>query len=134
MLLGAGSPALEAAQSHADAGMRVLVVGKAGGLQPAGTVPTDFVAAALVVCADEIRPDAADTIAYFQAEHVVTKVISGRQPAHRVAAIAARCGIPSSDQWIDAREHGQRRAGLRRGGRTASPCSGGSRPTSSASW
>ena len=104
VLLGHGTPALEAAQTHADAGMRVLVVGKAaGGLQPAGTVPTDFVAAALVVCADEIRPDAAETIAYFQAENVVTKVISGDNP-RTVSAIAGRCGIPSSNQWIDARE------------------------------
>jgi cation-transporting ATPase E len=39
VVLGADSIALEAAQTYADAGMRVLVVGKAGGLQPAGTVP-----------------------------------------------------------------------------------------------
>jgi cation-transporting P-type ATPase E len=103
VLLGLGTPALAAAQTHADAGMRVLVVGRAGGLQPAGTVPTDLVPAALVVCADEIRPDAADTIAYFQAEHVVTKVISGDNP-RTVSAIAVRCGIPSADQWIDARD------------------------------
>jgi cation-transporting P-type ATPase E len=103
VLLAFGTPALEAAQTQADAGMRVLVVGKAGGLQPAGTVPPDFVPAALVVCADEVRPDAADTIAYFQAEHVVTKVISGDNP-RTVAAIAARCGIPSADQWVDARD------------------------------
>ncbi len=104
VLLGHGTAALEQAQTHADAGMRVLVVGKAaGGLQPAGTVPTDLVAAALVVCADEIRPDAAETIAYFQAENVVTKVISGDNP-RTVSAIAGRCGIPSSGDWIDARD------------------------------
>jgi cation-transporting P-type ATPase E len=54
------------------------------------------------VCADEIRPDAADTIAFFGAESVTTKVISGDNP-RTVAAIAARCGVPSADQWVDAR-------------------------------
>ena len=75
----------------------------AGGLRPAGTVPPDLVPAALVVCADEIRPDAAETIAFFGAESVTTKVISGDNP-RTVAAIAARCGVPSADQWIDARD------------------------------
>jgi len=104
VLLATGSPGLASAQQHADAGMRVLVVAKApGGLQPAGTVPNDLVAAGLVVCADEIRPDAASTIAYFADEHVTTKVISGDNP-RTVAAIAARCGVPSADRWIDARE------------------------------
>ena len=65
-------------------------------------MPGDLVAVALVVCADEIRPDAADTIAFFGAESVTTKVISGDNP-RTVAAIAARCGVPSADRWIDAR-------------------------------
>jgi cation-transporting ATPase E len=55
------------------------------------------------VCADEIRPDAADTIAYFGRERVVTKVISGDNP-RTVAAIARRCGVPSADRWVDARD------------------------------
>jgi cation-transporting P-type ATPase E len=103
VLLDHHSTALEAAQQRADDGMRVLVVGKADGLQPAGTVPQDLVPAALVVCADEIRPDAADTIAYFASERVTVKVISGDNP-RTVAAIAARCGIPAADRSIDARD------------------------------
>ncbi len=102
VLLDHDSSALEAAQAHADRGMRVLVVGKAGLLQPAGTVPADLEPAALVVCADEIRPDAADTIAYFGTERVTVKVISGDNP-RTVAAIAARCGVPAADRSIDAR-------------------------------
>jgi cation-transporting ATPase E len=102
VLLGADSEALAAAQERAAEGMRVLVVGRAGGLREAGALPEDLVPAALVVCADEIRPDAADTIAYFGAEQVTTKVISGDNP-RTVAAIAARCGVPSADRWVDAR-------------------------------
>ncbi len=102
VLLAPQSRALEAAQAHADAGMRVLVVGKADGLQPAGTVPADLVPAALVVCADEVRPDAADTIAYFESEQVTVKVISGDNP-RTVAAIAARCGVKDAELAVDAR-------------------------------
>ena len=81
----------------------MLALGRAdGGLRPAGSVPGDLVSAALVICADEIRPDAAATIAYFGAESVTTKVISGDNP-RTVAAIAARCGVPAADRWIDAR-------------------------------
>jgi cation-transporting P-type ATPase E len=105
VLLGPDSSALAAAQRHADEGMRVLVVGKAGGLQPAGTVPDDLVPAALVVCADEIRPDAADTVAYFESERVDVKVISGDNP-RTVAAIAARCGIEGAERSVDARTLG----------------------------
>ena len=121
-----------AAQAHADEGMRVLVVGKAGGLQPAGTVPTDLVAAALVVCADEIRPDAADTIAYFEAEHVDDEGDLGRQPAHRGGhrrALRRAVGRPVGRR---PRRSPSDVAGTRRARRRRSPCSGGSRPTSSA--
>jgi cation-transporting P-type ATPase E len=102
VLLDERSTALETAQARADDGMRVLVVGKAAELHPAGTVPPDLVPAALVVCADEIRPDATDTIAYFTSEQVTVKVISGDNP-RTVAAIAARCGVPAADQLVDAR-------------------------------
>jgi cation-transporting ATPase E len=102
VLLDPDSEALAAAQQRAAEGMRVLAVGRAGALRPPGALPEDLVPAALVVCADEIRPDAADTIAYFGAEQVTTKVISGDNP-RTVAAIAARCGVPSADRWIDAR-------------------------------
>ena len=57
---------------------------------------------ATVVLADDIRPDAADTIAYFQRENVELKVISGDNP-RTVAAIAERCGVPVGDRWVDAR-------------------------------
>jgi cation-transporting ATPase E len=102
VLLADGSDALARAQARAAEGMRVLAVGRAGTLAPAGELPADLQPVALVVCADEIRPDAADTIAYFGAEHVVTKVISGDNP-RTVAAIATRCGVPDADRWIDAR-------------------------------
>lgn len=87
----------------ADDGRRVLAVGRADRLAATGVLPADLRVLGLVVCADEIRPDAADTVAYFEREHVTTKVISGDNP-RTVAAIAQRCGVAGADRWVDARE------------------------------
>ena len=86
----------------ASEGMRVLQLARSATLGAAGEVPKDAEAVALVVLADDIRPDAADTIDYFGREHVRVRVISGDNP-RTVAAIAARCGVPGSDRWVDAR-------------------------------
>lgn len=103
VLLPDGSDRLRRVEQLADAGRRVLVVGRATELAAPGVLPADLEPAGLVVCADEIRPDAADTIDYFGREHVVAKVISGDNP-RTVAAIAQRCRVPDADRWIDARE------------------------------
>ena len=103
VLLPSDSDRLARVEQLADRGNRVLVVGRAEHLAEPGVLPVDFSPAGLVICADEIRPDAADTVDYFGREHVVTKVISGDNP-RTVAAIARRCRVPDADRWIDARE------------------------------
>ncbi|HUW01520.1 MAG TPA: HAD-IC family P-type ATPase [Acidimicrobiales bacterium] len=103
VLLPVGSEQLARAQELADEGHRVLVVGRAAELAAIGVIPEDLTAAGIVVCSDELRVDAADTIAYFRREKVRLTVISGDNP-RTVAAIATRCGIPHADRWIDARE------------------------------
>ena len=87
----------------ADAGRRVLAVARSDRLADTGVLPDDLRVLGLVICVDEIRPDAADTVAFFEREHVTTKVISGDNP-RTVAAIAQRCGVIGADRWIDARE------------------------------
>ena len=69
----------------------------------AGELPDDLTAVALVVFADEVRPDAADTVDYFLRENVQPKVISGDNPV-TVAAIAKRCHVPDADRYVDARD------------------------------
>ena len=61
-----------------------------GGLQPLG----------LVVLAEELRPDARQTVAFFLDEGVELKVISGDAP-ETVAAIAGDAGIPLGDGPLD---------------------------------
>ena len=53
--------------------------------------------------AEKVRPDAAETLAYFHEQGVQLRVISGDNP-RTVAAVAARVGLPDVDAGFDARE------------------------------
>nr|WP_245528800.1 HAD-IC family P-type ATPase [Gleimia coleocanis] len=58
----------------------------------------------LVVLEEEVRPDAAETMEYFQRQGVEIKVISGDNPV-TVGAIACRVGITSGEvKVLDARD------------------------------
>ena len=102
VLLREGSDVLESVQDAADQGMRVLVLARASELLAPGELPDSLEPSALVVCTDEIRADASETVGYFVNENVTVKVISGDNP-RTVAAIAERCAVPDSDQWVDGR-------------------------------
>jgi magnesium-transporting ATPase (P-type) len=56
----------------------------------------------MVVIGDQVRGDAADTIAWFAAEGVQVKVVSGDHP-RTVGAIAGQVGIAGADRPVDAR-------------------------------
>src|SRR5439155_5094021 len=66
-------------------------------------LPAALRPAALVMFAERIRPDAADTLRYFSEQGVALKVISGDNP-RTVAAIAARVQLPGATAAVDARE------------------------------
>ncbi|MEO9138319.1 MAG: HAD-IC family P-type ATPase, partial [Jatrophihabitans sp.] len=105
----AAGEARSRADRIASQGRRVLLLASApteidddakdAGL-PAGLVP-----AALVVFAERIREDAADTMRYFAEQGVILKVISGDNP-RTVGAVAAAVGVPGvtgADDAVDAR-------------------------------
>ncbi|GAA4218677.1 HAD-IC family P-type ATPase [Actinocatenispora rupis] len=100
ILLAADDPARVDADGLAGAGSRVLaVVPAVAGL----AAPDDgHRAVALVVLAQAIRPEARATLAYFAAQGVGIRVISGDNPA-TVGAIAGRLGVPGADEPVDAR-------------------------------
>ena len=93
---GAGA-LLARARELAGRGLRVvgLAVADAGcGRAPDGdaALPDGRAAAGLVVLAEEVRPDAERTLAYFRDQGVRVKVISGDNPV-TVAAVARRAGV-----------------------------------------
>jgi cation-transporting ATPase E len=107
MLLPDGDPVRAQADPLAGSGARVLLLARSSGgpgEQPdaeRGSGPLD--PAALVVISQQLRPDAADTVAFFLDQQVTIKVISGDNPL-TVGAIATQAGIPGGDTAFDARE------------------------------
>jgi cation-transporting P-type ATPase E len=93
-------PALEEqARREASAGRRVLALGRTEAPLPtAGSkppFPPDVRALGLIVLAEQLRPNAAETVAFFAAEDVDLKVLSGDAPA-TAGAIARDAGVPGS--------------------------------------
>jgi cation-transporting ATPase E len=88
-------------ESHADHGRRVVMLASGSGFD-GENLPDRLEPAALVLLEERIRPDAADTIDYFERQGVAVKVISGDHP-RTVAAVAGRVGVPESHDPVDAR-------------------------------
>jgi cation-transporting ATPase E len=98
---GNGAASTRVADAAAE-GARVLVLARADGLPEDGRLPDSLRPVALVVLQDTLRPDAAQTLAYFREQDVTVKVISGDDP-RTVGAIAAQLGLEGADHPIDAR-------------------------------
>jgi cation-transporting ATPase E/undecaprenyl-diphosphatase len=97
-----GRDLLRRAEQIAVEGRRVVLLARSarpldGDRPPAGLEPR-----AMVVIGDRVRGDAAATIAWFAAEGVQVKVVSGDHP-RTVGAIAGQVGIAGADQPVDAR-------------------------------
>ena len=119
---GAGA-LLARARELAGQGLRVvgLAVADAGcGRAPDGdaALPDGRAAAGLVVLAEEVRPDAERTLAYFRDQGVRVKVISGDNPV-TVAAVARRAGVRAAgavEGGAEAVEGGADESGSERDG------------------
>jgi len=104
VVLSPSSPEHRArAAALAAAGRRVLALARADEPLSGESLPRELTAAALVVLAERLRPDASDTVRYFTAQGVALKVISGDSPG-TVGAVAARAGLPGAGDPVDARE------------------------------
>jgi len=89
---------------RAAAGERVLMLARTSDLVAGDTsLPTKVEPVALVILEDLLRPDATETLAFFERQGVTLKVISGDNPV-TVAAIAARVGLVGDADAVDARE------------------------------
>ena len=97
------SKELHRAANLAATGARVLVLARTDAPLDGDELPSGLHAVAFVLFAEQVRPDAAETISYFTQQGVTMKVISGDSP-RTVGAVAARVGIPNADQPLDARE------------------------------
>src|SRR6266852_847183 len=103
VLLGGQREQLSQAAGLAASGRRVLVLARAAGPLDGESLPQGLRAAAFILLGERLRSDAAETIAYFAAQGVALKVISGDSPL-TVSAVAARAGLPHADRPADARD------------------------------
>lgn len=104
VLAAPGSPAAAHAERVGAQGLRVVLLGAAQRCVADPEGLGEVRAVALVVLAQKVRGDAADTVAFFAAQGVELKVISGDN-ATSVAAVARAVGIGGGvgDAAVDAR-------------------------------
>jgi cation-transporting P-type ATPase E len=104
MLLAEDDPLRERVADRARTGRRVLLVQHSESPLAGEDLPADRTSAALCTLAEQVRPDAADTLRYFAGQGVTIKVISGDNPT-TVAAIGTEVGLDVGEP-VDARHMG----------------------------
>jgi len=93
---------LAKARAHAEAGRRVVLLGRTEASIGTDHEPERLVPVAFVILTDRVRETASTTLAYFARQGVDVKVISGDHP-ETVAAVARRVGLPGADAPFDAK-------------------------------
>ena len=92
------------AAEEAAGGRRVLALAAAAAPLPPpapdAPLPSPLYPLGIVVLAERLRDNAVETVAFFSAEDVALKVLSGDSPA-TVGAIARDTGIPARSQALD---------------------------------
>jgi magnesium-transporting ATPase (P-type) len=92
------------AREEASAGRRVLALGRSDAPLPSDSLdpvfPDDVQPLGLVVLAERLRPNAAETVAFFAEQDVTLKVLSGDAPA-TAGAIANDVGVPGTAPALD---------------------------------
>ncbi|OKI10034.1 magnesium-transporting ATPase [Streptomyces sp. CB02923] len=103
VLLPSGDDALAEIDDLNAQGLRVLLLARAEQDLHAPSVADHVRPTALIVLEQRLRPDAMDTLRYFEEQGVQAKVISGDN-AVSVGAVAGKLGMPGADSPVDARK------------------------------
>ena len=86
-------------RENAAKGLRVLVLAHSSAAISGEKVPSVLRPVALISLSDNIREDAADTIAWFRQNDVQVKIISGDNPV-TVAEVARRAGVEHAEKYL----------------------------------
>ena len=99
-LSSARGDVLSLARKHAERGLRVLVLQRTASPLSGKTLPDALEPMALMLIGDTLRPEARDTLRYFDEQGVAVKVISG-DSALTVRRIAADAGLRDAGRALD---------------------------------
>ncbi len=102
VLLPQGHPDLVTVDRLGAQGLRVLLLGRTDTPLDAEDPADGLGPVALLVLKQRLRPDAGQTLRYFERQGVAAKVISGDN-ALSVGAVAGSLGLPGAEDPIDAR-------------------------------
>ncbi len=91
------------AENHAQTGRRVLLLASTYGELTPDRLPADLVPVALVLLAERVRADTAETLRYFAGQGITVKVISGDHPG-TVSQVAIKVGMENAVDPVDARQ------------------------------
>ncbi|MGW0464529.1 HAD-IC family P-type ATPase [Streptomyces sp. NPDC003027] len=103
VLLPEGDSALAEIDHLNEQGLRVLLLARTTRELDSPAVADEARPTALVVLEQRLRPDAAETLAYFADQNVAAKVISGDN-AVSVGAVAGKLGLSGAENTVDARQ------------------------------
>ncbi|WP_370643488.1 HAD-IC family P-type ATPase, partial [Micrococcus sp. ACRRV] len=92
----------EACTAPADRGLRTVLLCRASDAPAGETLPAGREPVAVLTFAEDVRPDAAQTLGYFREQGVAVKVISGDSP-RTVAAVARAVGMEVPGDAVDGR-------------------------------
>lgn len=102
-LQGDNTALMEKVGGYSMQGLRVLLLGSCDvTVTEEESSVKNVKALGLIVISDQIRPEAADTFAYFKSQNVAIKVISGDNPM-TVSHIAVKAGLEGAEHYVDAR-------------------------------
>ncbi len=87
------------AKQYAQMGLRVLLLAYAPGKISGEKLPANMRAVALITLADNIRPEAVETVKWFRENDVDIRIISGDNPV-TVSEVARRAGIKDANKFI----------------------------------
>ncbi len=86
-------------KQYAQSGLRVLILAYSPTQISGDRIPSLLRPMAIITLADNIRPDAADTIKWFRDNEVEIKIISGDNPV-TVSEVARRVGVKNAGNYI----------------------------------
>ena len=104
VILGESYPAYAPQiEKYSARGCRVLLLALYDGSLDDETLSAAKMPLSLILLTNKIRAEAPETFAYFAAQGVSVRVISGDNPL-TVSEVSRRAGIPGAEKYVDARE------------------------------